>query len=183
MTGKESDNKVVRKIVASRNSIEISNITSTRDKFCNLIADRVFTRNIPLARVVMFRNNVQCRSRRGTLKVLDPSPRNYVMHDNLYAYMFEHHAFENTYQTRAWLRPASVYTMFRVYTQVELSYLIFKRSNLIDEGSFRREMFALIFLAWRRVLPFPSASRAFSSPRVFKGERMGEHLYRIRRMT
>lgn len=44
---------------ASRSLInKISNMTSTRIKFCNLIADQMFTRNIPLVRVIMFRNNI-----------------------------------------------------------------------------------------------------------------------------
>jgi len=36
---------------------KIFNITRNK-KFRNLTADEMFTRNIPLARVVMFRNNV-----------------------------------------------------------------------------------------------------------------------------
>lgn len=139
---------------------EIFNITRNK-KFRNLTADEMFTRNIPLARVVMFRNNVQSRSRRGTLKVLDPSPRNYVTAQYFVRLHVWTHALRTHIPTHEWLRPAPVYTMFRVFHKYNPQTWSLKEATC-SWKKFPRRNFRIDILSLARVLSFPSASRVFS---------------------
>lgn len=119
---------------------KIFNITRNK-KFRNLTADEMFTRNIPLARVVMFRNNVQSRSQRGTLKVLDPSPRNYVTA----RYFVRLHVWTHALRTHTNARVVEACPCLHDVSciSVQPSNLIFKRGNL-----FMRKVSAEKFSHW-----------------------------------